>query len=145
MKKLQSLALVVFGLCSLSASTVAAADFDGSKPLLFSVISVLECTLEEGCAQVTAESISLPQFLKIDFKNKRVTPAMEAQGKRGSEIKRMERIEGKLLLQGAEDGVEGVRDGLGWTLAISEETGRAILTASGEEVAFVVFGACLPF
>ena len=145
MKKLQSIALVVFGLWSLSASTAAAADFDGSKPLLFSVISVLECTLEEGCAQVTAESISLPQFFKIDFKSKRVSPAMEAQGKRGSEIKRMERIEGKLMLQGAEDGVEGVRDGLGWTLAISEETGRAILTASGEEVAFVVFGACLPF
>lgn len=145
MKKLQSIALVVFGLCWLSASTVAAADFDGSKPLLFSVISVLECTLEEGCAQVTAESISLPQFFKIDFKNKRVSPAMEAQGKRGSEIKRMERIDEKLMLQGAEDGIEGVRDGLGWTLAISEETGRAILTASGEEVAFVVFGACLPF
>ena len=145
MKKLQSIALVVFGLCSLSASTAAAADFDGSKPLLFSVISVLECTLEEGCAQVTAESISLPQFLKIDFKNKRVSPAMEVHEKRGSEIKRMERIEGKLMLQGAEDGVEGVRDGLGWTLAISEETGRAILTASGEEVALVVFGACLPF
>lgn len=144
MKKLQSIALVVFGLCSLSASTVAA-DFDGSKPLLFSVISVLECTLEEGCVGVTAESISLPQFFRIDFKSKRVTPAMEAQGKRGSEIKRMEKIDGKLMLQGAEDGIEGVRDGLGWTLAISEETGRAILTASGEEVAFVVFGACLPF
>lgn len=145
MKKLQSVALAVFGLCLVCASAVAAADFDGSKPLLFSVISVMECTLEDGCARVTAESISLPQFFKIDFKSKRVTPAMEAQGKRSSEIKRMERLDGKLMLQGAEDGIEGVRDGLGWTLAISEETGRGILTASGEEVAFVVFGACIPF
>jgi hypothetical protein len=144
MKKLQSLALVVFGFCLLRASVVTAADFDGSKPLLFSVISVMECTLEDGCAKVTPESISLPQFLKIDFKSKRVTRAMEAQGKKGSEIKRMERIEGKLMLQGAEEGIEGVRDGLGWTLAIEEDTGKAILTASGEEVAFVVFGACLP-
>jgi len=63
---------------------------------------------------------------------------MEVHEKRGSEIKRMERIEGKLMLQGAEDGVEGVGT-TRWTLAISEETGRAILTASGEEVAFVVF------
>lgn len=144
MKKPQSLALVVFGLCLLCASAVAAADFDGSKPLLFSVISVMECTLEEGCARVTAESVSLPQFFKIDFKAKRVTSAMEAQGTRSSEIKRTERIDGKLMLQGAEDGIEGVRDGLGWTLAISEDTGKAILAASGEEVAFVVFGACLP-
>jgi hypothetical protein len=56
----------------------------------------------------------------------------------------MERVDDKLILQGAEDGVENVRDGLGWTVAISEETGKAILTASGEQVAFVVFGACLP-
>jgi hypothetical protein len=145
MKKVQSLALVVFSLCLLCASAAVAADFDGSKPLLFSVISVMECTPEDGCARVTAESISLPQFFKIDFKSKRVTAAMEAQGKMGSEIKRMERIEGKLMLQGAEEGIKGVRDGLGWTLAIEEDTGKGILTAAGEQVAFVVFGACIPF
>jgi hypothetical protein len=144
MKKLQLLASVVFGLCLLWASAAAASDFDGSKPLLFSVISVMECTPEDGCARVTPESISLPQFFKIDFKSKRVTAAMDAQGRKASEIKRMERIEGKLMLQGAEEGREGVHDGLGWTLAIEEDTGRAILTASGEQVAFVVFGACLP-
>jgi hypothetical protein len=143
MKKRTSIGLFLLGICLVPWSA-AAADFDGSKPLLFSVISVTECTPEQGCAQVTAESIALPQFLKIDFKSKRVTSAMEAQGKRSSEIKRVERIEGKLMLQGAEEGIEGVRDGLGWTLAISEETGKAILTASGDEVAFVVFGACLP-
>jgi hypothetical protein len=46
-------------------------------------------------------------------------------------------------LQGAEDGYEKMRDGLGWTMAISEETGQLVLTASGEQVAFVVFGAAL--
>ena len=56
----------------------------------------------------------------------------------------MEHVDGKLILQGAEDGVEGVRDGVGWTIAISEETGKLILTASGEGVAFVAYGACTP-
>jgi len=56
----------------------------------------------------------------------------------------MERIDGKLILQGAEDGYESVRDGLGGTIAISEGTGRVVMTASGDQVAFVVFGACLP-
>jgi len=36
-----------------------------------------------------------------------------------------------------------MRDGLGWTMAISQETGQVVLTASGEQVAFVVFGAAL--
>ncbi len=56
----------------------------------------------------------------------------------------MERVDGKLILQRAEDGYESVRDGLGWTIAISEGTGRVVMTASGDQVAFVVFGACLP-
>jgi hypothetical protein len=53
-------------------------------------------------------------------------------------------IEGKLILQGAEEGYAGIHDGLGWTIAINIANGEAILTASGEGTAFVVFGACLP-
>jgi len=52
--------------------------------------------------------------------------------------------DGELILQGAEDGYENMHDGLGWTMAISEATGQVVLTGSGEQVAFVVFGACLP-
>lgn len=32
-----------------------------------------------------------------------------------------------------------------WTLAISTENGRAVLTAAGEDNALVVFGATVPF
>jgi hypothetical protein len=60
-------------------------------------------------------------------------------------IERFEPVDGKLMLQGAEDGYEGISDGVGWTIAISEDTGRGVLTASGDEVAFVVFGACIPY
>jgi len=59
-------------------------------------------------------------------------------------IERQEVVDGKLILQGAEDGYEKMRDGLGWTMAISEATGQVVLTASGDQVAFVVFGAALP-
>ena len=74
---------------------------------------------------------------------KTVTPAEPIEGRKPTEIERMERVEGKLILQGAEDGIENVHDGLGWTAAISEATGKFILTASGEKVAFVFFGACI--
>ena len=53
-------------------------------------------------------------------------------------------MDGKLILQGAEDGYAEMRDGLGWTMAISEESGLVVLTTSGDEVGFVVFGACTP-
>ena len=57
----------------------------------------------------------------------------------------LEIVDGKLILQGAEDGYDKMRDGLGWTMAISETTGQVVLTGSGEQVAFVIFGACIPF
>ena len=123
---------------------VIAGDFDGSKPLLFVAIDVIECVPNGECSKVTPESIALSQFLKIDFKRKEILPVGEGQGKKSTTIENMELIDGKLIIQGAEDGVEGVRDGVGWTMAIAEETGKVVLTASGDQVGFVVFGACTP-
>jgi hypothetical protein len=47
-------------------------------------------------------------------------------------------------LQGADDGIEGVRDGLAWSISIAQDTGRLSFSASGENVVFVIFGACTP-
>ena len=83
-------------------------------------------------------------FSRFDFEKKSVRPAGKSEGDRSSAIKRMERMGGKLILQGADEGIQDVRDSVGWTATISEETGRFVLTASGNEEAFIVYGACLP-
>jgi len=127
-----------------AGSAVGAGDFDGSKPLLVAVNRVMECTPIDACREVTAASIKLPQFLRIDFAKKTILRAPAGEGVPATPIERLESIDGKLFLQGAEDGYEKMRDGLGWTMAISEESGQVVLTASGDQVAFVVFGAALP-
>ncbi|MFZ0133488.1 MAG: hypothetical protein WAK95_13195 [Desulfobacterales bacterium] len=119
-------------------------DFDGSRPLLCSMVTVIESTLDNGCSRVTPESVALPQFLKVDFVQKIIRPAGVGDGDRSSVIRRMERLGGKLILQGADEGIRDVRESVGWTAAISEATGRFVVTASGEEEAFVVYGACMP-
>ena len=128
----------------IAASTVGAGDFDGTRPLLISVIRVVECTPDGICREVTPASVELSQFLKIDFTNKTIRPAATDDKTPATTIERQEVVDGKLILQGAEDGYEKMRDGLGWTMAISEESGQVVLTASGDQVAFVVFGAALP-
>ena len=128
----------------IAASTVGAGDFDGTRPLLISVIRVVECTPEGACREVTPASVELPQFMKIDFTKKTIRPAAAGDETPATVIERQEVVDGKLILQGAEDGYEKMRDGLGWTMAISEESGQVVLTASGDQVAFVVFGAALP-
>ena len=143
MRKMIRVGLILVCICIVPLTSVAD-DFDGSRPLLFSVISAMECTPDSGCRAVTIESIELPRFLKIDLNKKTIGPVSERDARPDSVIERMERVDGKLILQGAEDGYESVRDGLGWTIAISEGTGKVVMTASGDQVAFVVFGACLP-
>jgi hypothetical protein len=137
--------IVYVFLCSIIAvSAVEAGDFDGTRPLLVSVIRAVECTPDGTCREVTPASVELPQFMKIDFTKKTIRPAASDDKTPATNIERQEVVDGKLILQGAEDGYEKMRDGLGWTMAITEETGRVVLTASGDQVAFVVFGAALP-
>ena len=143
MSKMIRVGLILLCICIVPLISVAD-DFDGSRPLLFSVISAMECTPDDGCRAVTIESLDLPRFLKIDLNKKTIDPVSESDTRPGSVIERMERVDGKLILQGAEDGYASVRDCLGWTIAIAEGTGKVVMTASGDQVAFVVFGACLP-
>jgi hypothetical protein len=141
MNKIKILGLTM-AFAVLAALPAAAGNFDGSKALICAVIDLVECQPGGKCQQVTAEDVGIPQFLKINFKEKKISATHADGSQRITAIENFERIDGKLIIQGAEDGIEGVRDGVGWSLAIAEETGKTVLTASGDEVGFVIFGAC---
>jgi len=115
---------------------VVAGDFDGSKPLLCAVIETIECTPDGECLRGEAESIDMPAFLKIDFVKKTISGTPKDGTVRTTEIKTMEHMDGKLILQ-------GIQKGKAWTLVISEATGKATITAADNQVGFVVFGACI--
>lgn len=142
--KTLTLIMVTFVCAGLVSTVSSAGDYDGSKPLIFSVKTILECEPNGESRIVTSEEMQVPNFLIVDCKKMTISPFPTIPGRRDSVIKRLEHIDGKLILQGADDGIENVRDGVGWTAAISEDTGRAVVTASGEDVGFVIFGACIP-
>ena len=128
-------------ICMFSVPAIAG-NFDGSKELLCAVMDIMECIPGGKCQEVTAEEVGIPNFLRIDINEKKLSATFGNGSKKNSAIKNIEKIDGKVILQGAEDGIEGIRDGLGWSLAIDEENGKMVLTASGDAVAFVMFGAC---
>ena len=81
--------------CSIiAASVIWAADFDGSKPLLVSVIRVIECTPDGGCHETAPANVDLPQFLKIDFSKKTIRPAASGDETPASPIERQEVVDG---------------------------------------------------
>jgi hypothetical protein len=117
------------------------ADYVGPEVFTCASMEVMECLPAKGCSRVSPDVVDIPRFLKVDMKNREIT-AVRADDTRKSGIERLEEVEGKLMLQGAEEGRVGVRDGVGWTMSVDRDRGDMVLTASGEDVAFVVFGAC---
>ena len=124
--------------------TSHAGTFDGSQKLLCAPQLAIECGPDGKCQQAMAASVNLPNFFMIDFSKKELTSIGELENKRTSKIKSMEFLDNKLFLQGADDGIKNVRDGLAWSMSISQDTGRLVISAAGGNEAFVVFGACTP-
>ncbi len=120
----------------------AAGGFDGSNNLHCKTSDGIQYHYSGGAQPFHPESVGLPQAFIIDFIGKEIRPTRESVVRRRSQIKRIERVEDKIMLQGAEDGIEGVNDGVGWTLALVQGSGRFIITASGSDVGYVVSGQC---
>jgi len=136
--------LYVYGATMLVSAMplVVSAGFDSSSEFLCASVDVMECLPAKGCNRVAADDVDIPRFIKVDVKNKQVVTGAKGD-KRKTAIERVEKIDGKLMLQGAEDGREGgTPDGIGWSMSVVENSGNMVLTASGDGVAFVVFGAC---
>lgn len=138
------IAALILAVCyaSFAPTLVKAADFDGSQPLLCAVTDVMECLAGETCKEVDAEAINLPRFLLVDVGKKTIHSKMKGDEARKSQIELVKRVNGKLMLQGAEREGDDITNGFGWTIAIMEETGQMVLTATGYLVGDVAFGVC---
>jgi hypothetical protein len=117
---------------------VQAVELDGSSPAICAFTWATACDSVFGCEPAIIADLNMPQFFRIDFKNSSMTAIgiVEEGMKKETPIKNFQRQDGKLVLQGVE-----VR---GWSMVITEKTGKMTLTASGDDEAFVLFGACMP-
>ncbi len=124
--------------CIVSPLSQARADnLDGSAPLICAFTSATECDGYYGCEASTVEDLNMPQFFKVDFKGRKIVAAGPAQEgvKTETQIGNVQQTAGKLVLQGV--------DLRGWSMVISSATGKMVLTASGDDEAFVLTGACI--
>ena len=126
----------------LLAASPASADLDGSQVLLCSVAEVYECNLDDGCMDLSADTVEIPSFFRIDFGAGKITGRLDDGSERQSLSRHKEILENKLVMQGVEQGYEGERDGSAWSLTITQDTAEMALTASGDETGFVFLGSC---
>ena len=114
-----------------------AEDFDGTKPLICASVDTLSCEPGVACESATADELNVPQFFRVNFDNKTISATRPDGEERLTEMQSMELREGELVLQGKQGG-------FGWSAAITQGTGKLSLSAVGDQVAFVIFGACTP-
>ena len=112
-----------------------AGNFDGSKPLICAVQETFEWEQGQDCKRGNAQSIDLPDFFRVHVKEKKILVSRGGK-EETTKIEHMEKVGEMWFLQGVE-----LR---GWTLSISEKTGKAVMAVAGEEEGFVVSGACTP-
>ena len=125
-------------------ATAIAGEFDGSKPLSGVTGKIIEINQYKIIDDVDPDTVGLPKKFLIDFNSKTLRPSKDSLVRRTITFKSLEHIENKMVMQGVDEGVEGVDDGLAWSLTISKKNGNAILSAAGDGVAYVVFGVCKP-
>ena len=123
--------------------TAIAAEFDGSETLMCSFARVVECDIDSECRQVTNESVDAPDFVKLDFKGKQVIAISAGVESAPDVIGNVINLANYVVVQGVQGGgAEGAANTLAWSVSISHETGQMVLSAAGENAAFVLFGAC---
>lgn len=113
-----------------------AQNFNGTKPFLCAMIDVSQCTPDGNCARTSVSDANIPQFVSIDVQQGLVTATNESGGVRTSKIGRIEHPPQFLRLSGGDGDA-------GWVAEIEEGSGKLTLAAIGDEVGFVIFGACI--
>lgn len=128
----------------LGLSATAAADFDGSKPMLCSAVSVNECVPGGICEEVLNAEVGAPDFFRIDVRKKSMIGTANGVERPSNKIESSTVLGNSLFLQGAASGLEHLpEDSLAWSVSVNKATGDMVMTASGDEVAFVIFGSCV--
>ena len=126
-------------------TTSFAGDFDGSKTLYGVTGKIIKINQYRIIDDVDPDAVGLPKKFLIDFKAKSLRPSKDSLIRKSITFKTVEHIESNIVMQGIDKGVEGVDDSLAWSLTISKKNGKAVLSASGDGMAYVVFGVCTPF
>lgn len=132
----------VLALAISGASSAGNAEESGESTIC-ALTRLMECVDGEACQAIEPETIGAPRFLQIDLAGDRIRDPAGGDQAPGSAVANRAEVDGKLILQGTDPGLDDLRDGVGWTVSIAADTGSLVLTAAGDDVAYVAFGDCI--
>ncbi len=125
----------------LSIAGLANAEFDGSEPLLCTIMMTHTCDFQ-GCERAARAGVDGVRHLVVDFDRDRVkSPNTSLQ----APISAVTTVDNMLFVSGiVEEGGPEDEDARSWTMAVANPTGVMSLAVAGEDVTQSVLGACTP-
>lgn len=112
------------------------AEFDGATPFVCVPVEIASCASGSECSAESAQSINLPQFLRVNASESAITGKRPDGETLSTPIQTRQVLNGRLVLQ-------GTQNGLSWTMSVDADNGDMTVVAAGDKVAFMAFGACL--
>jgi hypothetical protein len=120
-----------------SSASARADDLSGANRILCTAVQATICTLEDGCEMGAPWDYNVPQFIEVDLEKLRLGTTPASNENRSTPIRNVQREDGKIYLQ-------GVEEGRAFSFVIEESTGFASIAVAREKVTVSVFGACTP-
>ena len=114
-----------------AATAAVAGPYDGSRPLLCAVATIMECDGSGQCERHLPDDANTPRFVRVNVAGQTIV----ADTNRQSPIRSVSHVDGALILQGGENG-------RGWSATIHEDTGRMAAAIVENDYTFSIFGAC---
>ena len=125
--------IAVLGL--LLTGSAAADDVSKSNRMLCSISKVLVCFEGVDCLSVLPFEVGVPRFIIVDVKKKLLTTTKASAENRSTPVANVLREEGRILLQ-------GVEQGRAYGILIDEESGELTGAVARDALTVSAFGAC---
>ena len=130
-RKSLAVSTLVIALTGAAELAAAAGPFDGSRPFLCAVTTIMECGAGGQCERHLPDGVNSPSFIRIDL----AAQSVSADAGKKSQLKSVAHVDGELILQGSENG-------RGWSATVDEGTGRMAAAVIDNDYTFSLFGSC---
>ena len=135
--RLPAVCAAVVAVIGLGAGAARADNVAGAGRLLCAAVEATGCMQEGDCVIGTPAFWNIPEFIEVDLTGRTLSTTRASGTLRSTPIKHIEKLDGIIVLQGAEGG-------RAFSFVITEETGVVAATVAREGFTISVFGACTP-
>jgi len=136
--RLKTLALAITLPLTGALPAAAANDpFSNHDALLCAVSSASQCEPDGGCEATTPNEINFARFARVDIKNRQMKSIWPKELDSSTPIEQLVESSELIVMQGMDEGVA-------WSLTIEKPSGNFVAAATGQSVVFVLNGTCMP-